>query len=704
MIGDWYSRWRYKVIPDHILGEVLAKDWIDNAVPFVFLILSLGIFSALIPGFFTAGQLIGMSSQLGELSLIAIAMTVVVLGGGIDLSVGATFALCNFVALTLVGLLEWPLLVAIPAVLAVGGLIGLLNGILIGYLRLRAFLTTLATLIVIRSVVELLGLHYAMTVAGAFIDMEAWDFIGGGTVLGIPFAYVVAIAVGIAVHLLLSRMRFGWHVLAVGGSRRSAHNAGISVRRTVCLTYVLSGVLSAAAGFFYAARLNSVSPDTGLGLEVTVLTAVVLGGISLGGGRGSVLKAMIGAIIVILVTGSLVRLNLPSGANQLVLGCILLLGVAFDIRWLKNRHKLLSSVYVSPSYLKLPVLPKSGDPASPYRQNERLQGVEAIGLGDLDGPEDMIFDSEDNMYTGSRHGDIIRFAAPNYQQKEVFAHIGGFPLGLAMDRENNLYTCVAGMGLYKVTPQREVIKLSDETNRSLLSVIDDSRIRLADDLDLAPDGRIFFSEATIRYEIHEWMIDALESRGNGRLICYDPNTRSTRTVLANLIFPNGICMCGDGESLLFAETWACRISRFWFDGPRKGHVEVLIHDLPGYPDNLNIASDGTFWCALAGMRTPAFDLASTMPGYRRRMARRVARDEWAFPNMNTGCVVRFDLEGRVLESLWDTRGNDHPQITSVREHKGYLYLGGISNNRIGRYKLTGADPNWTSQRAYWSKP
>ena len=162
-------------------------------------------------------------------------------------------------------------------------------------------------------------------------------------------------------------------------------------------------------------------------------------------------------------------------------------------------------------------------------------------------------------------------------------------------------------------------------------------------------------------------------------------------------------MVADGQSFLFAETWGCRVSRYWFDGPQKGRVEVVIADLPGYPDNINRASDGTFWLAMIGMRTPAFDLAQRMPGFRRRMAMQVARDQWVFPNLNTGGVIKFDLKGRVLQSLWDGEGNRHPQVTSMREHKGWLYLGGIFNNRIGRIRLPDADPTWTSSASYWGQ-
>jgi ribose transport system permease protein len=327
--------------------------------------------------------------------------------------------------------------------------------------------------------------------------------------------------------------------------------------------------------------------------------------------------------------------------------------------------------------------------------------VEIIGLGEIDGPEDVILDEHNHLYCGVRQGEIIRFLAPDYRKREVYAHVGGRPLGLAFDREGGLNVCIAGMGLYRVDRDRNVKKLTAETNRSPFSIIDDSRMRLADDLDIGPDGRIYFSEATIRYGYEEWVVDALEGRGNGRMIRYDPATGTTRTILRNLLFANGVCVAHDNQSFLFAETWGCRVSRYWLQGPKAGTIESVISDLPGYPDNINRGSNGSYWVALAGTRTPSYDLAMTMPGFRRRMARWVAADEWLFPNVNVGCVVHFDADGRVLETLWDRRGENHPTITSMREHRGHLFLGGVTNNRIGRIKLPDADPNWTSLASYW---
>ncbi|MGZ3442755.1 MAG: ABC transporter permease, partial [Polyangia bacterium] len=490
----------------------------------------------------------------------------------------------------------------------------------------------------------------------------------------------------------------------IGGSRRSAYNTGIAVRRTVTLCYVASGVLTAVGGNFFASRLATAGGDIGVSLEITVLTAAVLGGISLGGGKGSVMKALVGTLIVLLIINGLTTLSLHGGYNRMVLAGILLLAAVIDIRWLKNRHRIVNKVYVSPTYHGMPPLPSTApDCGTAWALNDRLRPATPIGLGRIEGPEDVILDRHDNLYAGSRHGDIMRFLAPDYERMEIFAHIGGTPLGMAFDRQDNLYVCIGGMGLYRVTPDRKVEKATDETNRSYSSINDDSRLRLADDLDITDDGRIFFSEATVRFEMHEWATDGLEARGNGRIICFDTNTGKTHTVIRDLKFPNGVCIASDGISFLFAETWGCSVKRHWFDGPKKGKTEIVLANLPGFPDNINNSSDGNYWMSLVGMRCPALDLAWKMPGFRKRMAKRVARDEWLFPNINTGCVLKFNEKGEVLETMWDLGGQNHPMITSMREHRGYLYLGGIMNNRVGRLKLEGADPDFIQYDRRWGK-
>jgi len=703
-LSDTLTRWRYTYWPDHALGEILSKRWMETAIPVVVLLLVAFSLAQVIPNFLSAASLSDTSRQAGEIGFIVLGMALVMIVGGIDLSVGSMFALTNFCALFLMHVLKWPMMAAIPVTLVFGAALGAVNGILIGYFRLRAFLTTLITLIIYRATYELLTSDYATAIAGGMPDSEAWDFLGYGDWVGIPVVVYVYAAVALLGHILLTRLRPGWHITAIGGSRRSAYNTGIAVRRTVAMCYVSSGLLTAVGGIFFASRLATAGGDIGVGLEVTVLTAAVLGGISLGGGNGSVMKALVGTLIVLLIINGITSMSLDGGYNRMVLGAILLSAAAIDIRWLKNKHRIVSKVYVSPTYHSIPPAPSTApDCGTAWALNDRLRNVSAIGLGRIEGPEDVILDRNDHLYAGSRHGDIIRFLAPDYEEMEVFAHIGGTPLGMAFDREDNLYVCIGGMGLYKVTPERKVEKVTDETNRSFSSINDDSRLRLADDLDITDGGLIFFSEATVRFEMHEWATDGLEARGNGRIICYDTNTGKTNTVIRNLKFPNGVCIASDGQSFLFAETWGCSVKRYWFEGPKKGTTEIVLENLPGFPDNINNSSDGNYWMSLVGMRCPALDLAWKMPGFRSRMAKRVPRDEWLFPNINTGCVLKFNEQGEVLETLWDMGGENHPMITSMREHRGYLFLGGIMNNRVGRIKLENVDPNYVQYDKRWGK-
>ncbi len=318
-IGEWATRLRYRYVPDHVVGEVLGRRWMDNVIPIVLLIALLIFLVEAIPNFTTLGNLSDTSRQIGEFGLIVIGMMIVMLGGGIDLSVGSTFALANVTSLALINVGHWPVLAAVAATIAVGALVGLVNGLLIGFLRLRAFLTTLVVLTLIRSIVEFLLQIYSVQIASSDVESDAWDFFGSGSILGAPFSLLVLGAVAIIAQVILTRLRIGWRIVAVGGSRRAAYNAGIPVPATVCLTYVVSGVLTSLAGTLYAARLSGAGPDTGLGLELAVVTAALLGGNSVGGGRGSVGKALMGAIIVSLLTNGLVRLGLENGASSLAI-------------------------------------------------------------------------------------------------------------------------------------------------------------------------------------------------------------------------------------------------------------------------------------------------------------------------------------------------------------------------------------------------
>ncbi|GHE88423.1 ABC transporter permease [Amycolatopsis deserti] len=673
----------------------------EPAIPLAILIAVIVFFSVAAPGFATSANLLSTAAELAEISLICLGMAVVMISGGIDLSVGSMFGLCNMIAILLITVVGVPVVPAILLTLVAGALLGATNGTIVAYLKARPFLTTLVTLIIFRGVLNLLDLHYSAKTASVFVMDPVWDWFGTGKVAGLPFSFVTLLVVLVVGHIVLSRSRLGWHITAVGASRRAARHAGIRVERVLLISYVVAGALCALAGVFYAARLSSASARVGEGLELNVLTAVILGGISLTGGKGTVWRAFIGAATISLLGKGLLLMDVGGEVLQTVLAVVLIVAVGLDTKWGKNRGKAIQKTYVNPTlveYGPLPdVRPGSG---SPFAINDRLRDAEAIGLGEVEGPEDVIVDSQGRVYCGTRQGWILRFSGPDFSKREVFARIGGHPLGMAFDADENLIVCVGGMGLYSVSPDGKHRKLSDETNRTWIQLRDDSRLRMADDLDITPDGKVWFSEATTRFDMADWILDGVEGRPNGRLLCYDPATGKTRTVIRDLVFPNGICSCHDGESLLIAQTWLCRILRYWHSGPKKGELEIFMDNFPGYLDNINRASDGTYWVALNGMRSPAYDLAMRMPTFRRRMMKRIPRDEWLYPSMNHGCVVKVSDAGEVLEAYWDPGGEKHSTITSMREHNGYLYIGGLENNRIGRVELRADRPEMaTTERA-----
>jgi len=199
--SDFVAKWRYRLIPDHIIGEILTKEWIDTAIPVLMLVLSVAAFSLLLPHFLTLNGVVELLRQMGELTFVTLGMAVVIMAGGIDLSVGSVFALANFTTLGLVNYLQWPIPAVVPVVILVCALCGLINGILVGYLRLRAFLTTLATLIILRALVDYLLFNWGTLVVATSPDSDLWDFLSFGTVFGIPFNYLSALIAAVFLHL-----------------------------------------------------------------------------------------------------------------------------------------------------------------------------------------------------------------------------------------------------------------------------------------------------------------------------------------------------------------------------------------------------------------------------------------------------------------------------------------------------------------------
>ena len=342
-------RIRYAWSPRLLFAELLLKQWFEPVIPFTLMIGLAIYFSLTIHDYGTVKNALSLARLFAEFGFVALAMAFTLISGGIDLSVGAIFAVANFTALFCMFVLGFPAWLTVLATLLTGAVVGAGNGLLIGYLKARPFLTTLVTLIILRACVNLLDERFATVFATNSIESDAWDFLGEGDVLGVPVNAAALIFVLLIGHVFLSRSRYGWHLTAIGASRKAARHAGIRVERMLLATYVLSGVLCALGGVFYAARQGSTNSTTGLGWEFQAVTAVVLGGASVAGGRGTVWRAMIGAIIIFMLTNGLVRMGIPGYVTSAAIGVILLTAVSIDVKWAKNRGKVIQKTYVNPA-------------------------------------------------------------------------------------------------------------------------------------------------------------------------------------------------------------------------------------------------------------------------------------------------------------------------------------------------------------------
>ncbi|WP_134323442.1 ABC transporter permease [Cumulibacter soli] len=672
------------------LAELLGKRWMDAIAPVILLIAVIVYFAVTTPSFTNASNLVTVSQTLAEYGFLALAMTIVISGGGIDLSVGGIYAVTNAVAVILFKIHQWPTLVVLVATLVLGSLMGLFNGVIISVLRTRPFITTLVTLLLFRSIATYLDNEYSPKVAMSSHTDFIWEQMTVGRLLFLPPALFILLVSVVVAQIIITRTRFGWQIIAMGSSRTAARRAGMKLSRLGVQTYVLSGLLSGFAGFLVATRLSSSSQTTGAGYEFVALTAVIIGGINLYGGRGTAIKALLGATIVAFIYQGLLVQGFDANAYNVVLAIALLLFAAFDIKYGKNRGKVIQKIFLVPSSLKLGPLENINAEGSVWKPNRKLTDARPIGLGQLDGPEDVILDEQGRIYCGDRRGWIWRFEPDDLDHGEVFCRVGGLPLGLAWDADKNLVVCVGGMGVYSIDQDGNATAVSTQTDRNPFALRDTSAIRLADDLDIAPDGKIYYSDASTRFDGIEYNFDVMEARPNGRVMVFDPATGKTSTIIKNMSFPNGVCVAHDGQSVLICSTILSRVDRLWIAGEKEGTLEPFLENLPGLPDNINRAGNGEYWLAFAGMRTPTFDLALQDAGFRRRMLKEIPQDEWLIANMNTSCVVRVSETGEVLESLWDETQMNHALITSMREKDGYLYLGGLVNNRMGRYTLPDA--------------
>lgn len=365
---------------------------------------------------------------------------------------------------------------------------------------------------------------------------------------------------------------------------------------------------------------------------------------------------------------------------------LIAIAVAYVLAWPTRIEPVPVTVGINPGFTGV------------FAPNEALRSVRWLGEAAGQGPED-VWVKDGYAYTGVEDGRVVRIridgataAGPAPIQPvipggstpagtassgtfEKIAETQGRPLGLQHDPYGNLVVADAKRGLLAITPNGQVVVVADRyENRPL---------KFVDDLDIAKDSTIYFTDASQRFGIDEYLLDFIEGQATGRLFSFDPRTSSLQMRADGLAFANGVALGPDEEYVLVNETAAHRITRFWLKGTKAGTREPFVENLPGYPDNLSFNGRDLFWVALAGPRVKAIEDTYNSPFTRRVRFRLMSIGLMPPPTPELyGCVVAVNLQGQIVGTLQDPGGRVIHSITSVIERDGLLYFGSLQTDRI----------------------
>jgi len=306
-------------------GEKAMKVNMKQGMGLLLLYLALVIFFSLqSPYFLSVQNFLNIGLAASIMGIIAVVMTKVIVSGGIDLSVGSVVALTGVITVQVYSS-TGSLAVAVICGLLIGVVMGLLNGFLITYLKINPLITTLGTMSIAR------GLSFVLSggLTSSLSD-EGFKFLGRGYLFGIPFPLVIMIVCFIIAHIVMTRTVFGRTIYAIGGNEVASRLAAIPVRRNQMIIYMLCGAASALGGLILTSQLAAGAPQAATGIELSVIAAVILGGTSLTGGKGTIIGTLLGVIIMGTVNNGLVLLNVSSYWQEVARGGVLLAAVAID--------------------------------------------------------------------------------------------------------------------------------------------------------------------------------------------------------------------------------------------------------------------------------------------------------------------------------------------------------------------------------------
>lgn len=312
----------------------------------------------------------------------------------------------------------------------------------------------------------------------------------------------------------------------------------------------------------------------------------------------------------------------------------------------------------------------------PFEANDQLRYARAYDIGPYSGPEDITSGIDGHLYSTSAEGLILRYDASG--QVSVFADTGGRPLGIETDADGSLVVANAYLGLQRIA--------RDGVVQTLLQAIDGRPLVSANELAIAADGKIYFSESSSKFGAAQSggtfaasRLDLIEHGAHGQVLVHDPASGSTRVLLDGLNYANGVAISEDQTFLLIAETGAYRILKFWLSGPNVGHSEVLLENLPAFPDNINSGRNGRFWIGLVAPRNAFIDRFSQRP-WLRKMLMRLPEPLWpdAVPHSQ---VIAINANGEVLMNLHDDAAH-YPALTGALETRDSIYFSSLFGNQL----------------------
>ena len=308
---------------------------------FFALIVIVIVFSLMSPNYFTVSNFLIMASHVAIFGLLAIGMLLVILNGGIDLSVGSTLGLAGVIAgflmqgvtLPQLGVILYPpVWVVVLLTCLMGAVVGAVNGVLIAWLRVPAFVATLGVLYVARGIALLMtnGLTYNNLGGRPDLGNTGFDWLGFNRLAGVPIGVIVLLVFAVVCHVLLTRTAFGRWLYASGGNERAAELSGVPVKRVQISVYMLSGICAAVAGLVLSSQLTSAGPTAGTTYELTAIAAVVIGGAALTGGRGTVIGTMLGAFVIGFLSDGLVIIGVSAYWQTVFTGAVIVTAVLLN--------------------------------------------------------------------------------------------------------------------------------------------------------------------------------------------------------------------------------------------------------------------------------------------------------------------------------------------------------------------------------------